>query len=327
MTDGIDDGLNGTGGGGHTDRTDDELGPLRAFLTATVPEVESGSRPPTVMLVAFEGWNDAGQAATGAVQTLAGQWEAFEREDVCSGEYYDFQVTRPTVRRDADGRGILAWPALHVQEAVLDGDGLPTTAEDCAADGLKVLLCSGVEPNLRWRAFTAELLETAAEEHVDALVVLGSLLADVPHTRPLPAQVSSPQPELRMAVGAERPTYEGPTGIVGVVADTAAGVGLPTLSVWGMVPHYVAQAPSPTAQLAVVEALEELLGVTVDTGSLQAEAALWRQSVDEAAQEDEQIAAYVQQLEEATDASALPEASGDAIAQELERYLRGRGGS
>ena len=137
-----------------TERTDDELGPLRAYLTATVPAVESGARAPRVMLVAFEGWNDAGQAATSALETLVRQWEAFQRADVCTGEYYDFQVTRPTVRRDADGMGTIEWPAMHVHEAVLDADGRPVSSEECGADGLQLLLCSGVEPNVRWRAFT-----------------------------------------------------------------------------------------------------------------------------------------------------------------------------
>lgn len=307
-----------------TERTDDELGPLRAYLTATVPAVESGGRAPRVMLVAFEGWNDAGQAATGALAMLVRQWEAFERADVCTGEYYDFQVTRPMVRRDADGMGTIEWPAMHVHEALLDAEGRPVPAEDCGADGLQVLLCTGVEPNVRWRAFTQELLQVARDEGVDALIVVGALLADVPHTRPLPARASSPMADVRVAVDADRPTYEGPTGIVGVVTDTVARSGLPTISLWGTVPHYVAQSPSPKTQLSVVEALEELLALSVDTAELQADAALWRQSVDEVAQDDADIAAYVQQLEEATDARELPEASGEAIAREFERYLRGR---
>ena len=311
----------------HEDQPDDVLGPLRTHLTATVADVEAGRRMPTVLLLAFEGWNDAGEAATGALEALRLQWDAVELDRVCDGEFYDYQVTRPVVRRDADGLGELEWPAVRVHAAHLDVEGRPVPAEDVPADGVRVLLASGVEPNLRWRSYTEELLGFAAREHVDAIVTLGALLADVPHTRPLRAQPTSPLVDVRVAVGAERPAYEGPTGIVGVIADEAARRGVASLSLWGGVPHYVAQAPAPKTLLGLVEAVEDLLHVVVPTHELEEEAHAWQRGVDELAAEDPDVAAYVRQLEEAQDAQELPEASGDAIAREFERYLRGRRGA
>ncbi|MDO5634192.1 MAG: PAC2 family protein [Micrococcus sp.] len=306
------------------DRLDEVLGPLRAYLTATCAEVERGERPPAVLLLAFEGWNDAGQAATGTLEVLCQQWETVGLPPICDGDYYDYQVTRPTVRRDADGMGTIEWPSLRVSEAHLDAEGSPVLEAPAPPDGLRVLVCSGVEPNVRWRSYTDELLTAARGWGVDAIIVLGALLADVPHTRPLPARASSAHVDVRVALDAERPSYEGPTGIVGVVTDTSARAGLPTLSLWGAVPHYVAQFPSPKALLGLVEALRGVLHVPVSTLEVEAEAEAWERSVDEVASEDTDVAAYVAQLEQAADAQELPEASGDAIAREFERYLRGR---
>lgn len=308
------------------DQPDDALGALRTHLTATVEELEAGRRAPTVLLLAFQGWNDAGEAATGTLEALRQQWDAAELGRVCEGEYYDYQVTRPHVRRDADGLGTLEWPAIRLHVAALDAAGRPVAEEEAPADGVRVLLASGVEPNVGWRAFTAELFAWAARERVDAVVTLGALLADVPHTRPLRALPTSPLVDVRVAVGAERPTYEGPTGIVGVIGDEAARRGLPSLALWGAVPHYVAQAPSPKTLLGLVEAVEHLLHVTVSTHELEDDAHAWQRGVDELAAEDPDVAAYVRQLEQAQDAQELPEASGEAIAREFERYLRGRHG-
>ncbi|MDY6055395.1 PAC2 family protein [Micrococcus sp.] len=304
----------------------DLMGALRTHLTATVPDVEAGRRAPAVLLVAFQGWNDAGEAASGAVEALRLQWDAARIGRVCEGEYYDYQMARPVVRRDADGLGTLDWPALHLCEARLDGAGHPVALGDEAPpEGLRVLLASGTEPNVRWRAFVDELLGYMEDEHVDAVVTLGALLADVPHSRPLRARPTSPLVDVRVAVDADRPTYEGPTGIVGVLADAAAHRGLASVSLWGAVPHYVSQAPSPKTLLGLVEAVEDLLHVDMVTHELVEDARAWQRGVDELAREDPQVAAYVRQLEEAQDAQELPEASGEAIAREFERYLRGRG--
>lgn len=308
------------------DGVEDRLGALRAHLTATVPDLEAGRRPPTVLLVAFEGWNDAGEAATGALAALRAQWDAAEAGRVCDGDYYDYQVTRPVVRRDPDGLGALQWPALDLHEAHLDARGRPLVDEHAPADGLRVLLASGVEPNVRWRPFVDELLTLAGGEDVDAVITLGALLADVPHTRPLRARPTSPLVDVRVAVDAGRPEYEGPTGIVGVVADESARRGFASISLWGAVPHYVAQAPSPKTLLGLVEAVEDLLHVPVMTHELADDARAWQRGVNELAREDPEVAAYVRRLERSQDAEGLPEASGEQIAREFERYLRGRGG-
>ncbi|MFC7402349.1 PAC2 family protein [Citricoccus sp. GCM10030269] len=286
---------------------------LRDHLARSV----SGRRP-VVLIAAFEGWNDAGEAATSAIELLRHQLGATAAGSLTDGDYYDYQFTRPTVTRDADGLGTLHWPQTRMYRATDVGSGDQGT-------GVDVLLVSGAEPSYRWQAFTAELLTHAAEQNVDAVVMLGALLADVPHTRPLPAAPSSADPEVREAVGAVRPTYEGPTGIVGVVTDTAARAGLPTVSLWATVPHYVSQAPSPKAELALLRRLEDLLQVTLDLGALAEDAEAWERGVNELAGEDPDVAAYVEQLEQARDTEELPEASGEAIAREFERYLRRRG--
>ncbi|MFC4369679.1 PAC2 family protein [Citricoccus nitrophenolicus] len=279
----------------------------RDHLVGTV----SGRRP-VVMIAAFEGWNDAGDAATSAVDALRHQWRASAAGSLTDGDYYDYQFTRPTVVRDADGLGTLSWPRTRMYRAV-------------DLEGLDVILVSGAEPSYRWQAFTAELLTHAAEQNVDAVIMLGALLADVPHTRPLPASPATADPELREILGARRPTYEGPTGIVGVVTDTAARSGLPTVSVWATVPHYVSQAPSPKAEFALLRRVEDLLQIPLDLTALAEDAEAWERGVNELAGEDPDVAAYVEQLEQARDAEELPEATGEAIAQEFERYLRRRG--
>ncbi|MGM7667319.1 PAC2 family protein [Microbacterium sp. A93] len=279
----------------------------RAHLVETV----SGRRP-VVMIAAFEGWNDAGDAATSAVDALRHQWRASAAGSLTDGDYYDYQFTRPTVVRDADGLGTLSWPRTRMYRA-------------SDLHGVDVVLVSGAEPSYRWQAFTAELLTHAAEQNVDAVIMLGALLADVPHTRPLPATPASADPELRELLGAARPTYEGPTGIVGVVTDTAARSGLPTVSVWATVPHYVSQAPSPKAELALLRRVEDLLQIPLDLTELAEDAAAWERGVNELAGEDPDVAAYVEQLERARDTEELPEATGEAIAEEFERYLRRRG--
>jgi predicted ATP-grasp superfamily ATP-dependent carboligase len=288
------------------DGTADRPTGLRDHLAGLVP-----GRRPVVMIAAFEGWNDAGEAATGAVDLLRRHWRAAAAGSLTDGDYYDYQFTRPTVVRDADGLGTLSWPQTRMYRAT-------------DIEGLDVILVSGAEPSYRWKAFTAELLTHAAEQNVDAVIMLGALLADVPHTRPLPAAPSSADPELRELLGAKRPTYEGPTGIVGVITDTAARAGLPTVSVWATVPHYVSQAPSPKAQLSLLRRMEDLLQVTLDLKPLVEDAQAWERGVNELAGEDPDVAAYVEQLERARDTEELPEASGEAIAREFERYLRRR---
>jgi hypothetical protein len=287
---------------------------LAAHLRKTATNGEESPSRPTVMVLAFEGWNDAGGAASTAVRTVAQAFGAELVEKLTDEEYYDFQFSRPKIARNPTGREII-WPSTTILHAS------PASGE------FDLLFVHGVEPSFRWRAYTAELLTKAAEHNVAAVVLVGALLADVPHTRPIPASFSSEDPEIQDLLDIDEPTYEGPVGIVGVLAHTAFQAGIPSLSLWAAVPHYVGQAPSPKAQLALMRKLEELLGVPLDpqqAEEISEDAAAWERGVDDLAEEDAEIADYVKRLEEATDTTNLPEASGDAIAEEFERYLRRR---
>lgn len=263
-----------------------------------------------VMIAAFEGWNDAGSAASATVDHLRQVWDAAPRHELDPEEFHDFQVNRPMVALDEDGVRRISWPT--------------TSAWTASPQGRRMLLVHGIEPSMRWRTFCSQLLDLAAAEGVATVVTLGALLADVPHTRPIPVTASSDDAQERERFGLEQSTYQGPTGIVGVLQHEAAARGLSSMSVWAAVPHYVAHPPSPKATLALVHRLESLLGVSVPLGELAEDAQAWQHGVDELAGEDAEVAQYVRQLEEAKDTADLPEASGEAIAQEFERYLRRR---
>ncbi len=265
-----------------------------------------------IMVVAFEGWNDAGEAATSAVEHLATIWAAepfaaFDPED-----YYDFQVNRPRVVSDG-GRRRIQWRTTRVMLA---------TAAPFERD---VVLVSGIEPSFHWRAFTAELMELAEQLGTTAVFTLGALMADVAHTRPIPVTATSGDEATIRRFDLEASTYEGPTGIIGVIADAAQQSGLTSISCWAAVPHYAAHSPSPKATLALVSKLEELLDSPVDPADLPDAAHAWERGINELADSDEEVSEYVEALEQAQDTADLPEASGDAIAREFERYLRRRG--
>jgi len=266
----------------------------------------------TVMIAAFEGWNDAGSAATAALQHLHEVWGAEDVDELDPEEYHDFQVNRPVVTTDDEGRREITWPTTTIASTVLS----PT--------GRRVVLVHGIEPSMRWRRYCRELLDIAEEHGVRTVVTLGALLADVPHTRPIPMTATSESVGLQAVLDVEPSTYEGPTGIVGVLQHAAAERGLQSVSLWAAVPHYVAHPPSPKATLAILARIEELLSEPIPLGDLPEDAEAWQHGVDELAAEDAEIAEYVQQLEEAKDTAELPEASGEAIAREFERYLRRR---
>ncbi|HYH78080.1 MAG TPA: PAC2 family protein [Arthrobacter sp.] len=292
---------------GDTTEPGAEAGPER-FLQP----VAEGERI-TVMLAAFEGWNDAGEAASDSLRYLNKLWGGKKVASIDADEYYDFQFTRPTVRRNAAGERKIKWPSTRIYKA---------SAPESNVD---VIFVQGTEPSYKWRAYTAELLVHAEALNVDYVVLVGALLADVPHSRPIPVSTSSDDAPLRERLNLEASQYEGPVGIVGVLSEVALLAGIPTVSLWAAVPHYVAQAPSPKAQLALLHRIEELLQVPLDTHELAEEADAWERGVDELATEDPEIAAYVRQLEEAKDTADLPEASGESIAREFERYLKRRG--
>lgn len=266
-----------------------------------------------VLVAAFEGWNDAGDAASGAVEHLRTVWSAELLTELDSEDYYDYQVNRPQVSIDETGVRSLTWPATRVYVA-----RVPLFPRD-------IVLVQGIEPSIRWQQFTREILGLSAHLEVTTVVTLGALLSDIPHTRPVPVTGTSTDPALGAELDLEPSTYEGPTGIVGVLNDACQQAGIASVSLWAAVPHYVAQPPNPKATLALIRRIEDILDVPVPLGELIEEARAWESGVDALAAEDEEVAEYVRQLEEARDATDLPEASGEAIAREFERYLRRRG--
>jgi predicted ATP-grasp superfamily ATP-dependent carboligase len=265
-----------------------------------------------VMIAAFEGWNDAGEAASGAVDHLIEVWDATTIGAIDPEDFYDFQVNRPTTSIGPDGTRTLTWPTSRL--AVCRP---PRSARD-------VVLLRGIEPNMRWREFCAQLLSSADELGVQTVVTLGALLADTPHTRPVPVTGTSADPELTRRLALEPSRYEGPTGIVGVFQDACRRVDMPEVSFWAAVPHYVAQPPCPKATVALLGRVEDLLELPVPLGDLPEQARAWERGVDELSRDDAEVAEYVRTLEESRDAAELPEASGDAIARDFERYLKRR---
>jgi hypothetical protein len=268
-----------------------------------------------VAIAAFEGWNDAAEAASGVVNHLGIAWESTPIAAIDPDDFYDFQVNRPVIEVVAGRTERLVWPTTRLSLARAADTGLSRD----------IVLVHGVEPNMRWRGFTDELIGGLTELGVEMVILIGALLADSPHTRPVPVQVSGSEPSLLRSVSSEPNDYKGSAGIVGVLAYTCATANIPTISLWASVPHYVAQSPSPKVTLALLRSVEDVLDVSLPQADLPEEARAWERGVDELAQQDSDVADYVRTLEEAKDATDLPEASGDAIAREFERYLRRRG--
>ena len=266
-----------------------------------------------LLIAAFEGWNDAGDAATAAVEHLEQVWRATPLTEMDPEDYYDYQVNRPTVALSGEGRRVVSWPTTRVSYSRR------------ASGGRDVVLIRGIEPNMRWKQFAGEILGVCHELGVGMVVTLGALLADSPHTRPVPVSGTSSDESVARSLNLETSRYEGPTGIVGVVQDACTRAGVPALSIWAAVPHYVAQPPCPKATLALLRHVEDLLDVPIPLGELPEDARAWERGVDELAAEDNEVADYVRSLEQAKDLTEAPEASGDAIAREFERYLRRRG--
>ena len=265
-----------------------------------------------VIIAAFEGWNDVGEAASGVINHLSLAWQAAPVGAIDPEDYYDFQVTRP-VTEVAEGRTErLVWPTTRLLAAKQE------------ATDRDLLLLRGIEPNMRWRGFCSELVTAFSALKIELVVLLGALLADSPHTRPVPVATAASDPALAADLRADPVDYKGPTGIVGVLQHACADAGIPAVSLWASVPHYVAQPPSPKATLALIRGVEDVLDLSLPLADLPQEARAWERGVDELAEQDTEVADYVRTLEEAKDATDLPEASGDAIAREFERYLRRR---
>jgi predicted ATP-grasp superfamily ATP-dependent carboligase len=267
-----------------------------------------------VLIAAFRGWNDGGQGASLAGAYLARAWSAIEFASIDPENFYDFQATRPMVSLVEGYTRRIEWPENSFMYAPLPGGGRDS------------IILLGVEPNLRWRSFCDYVTQLAQQFKVELVVTLGSLLADVPHTRPAPVTGSATDPELIERLGLQASRYEGPTGVVGVLHDACGRAGIASASLWAAVPHYVSLTPSPRAAKALVDRLGSLLGADVDTTELDEAANAYAQQVSEAVSADEETSVYVQELERRVDELAeeadIP--SGDAIAAELTRYLRQR---
>lgn len=278
------------------------------------------------MVVAFEGWTDAGDAASGAVRKLieACQLEAFD--EIEPDEFVDFALHRPVIRTLEDGTRALQWPSTIAYAPTLPS-GRTSLAADAGLDVSsgnegELFALVGAEPSRNWTAFAAEFLEIAKGCEIDAIVFVGSMLADVPHTRPISTSVSSDSHELRARLGVLQSEYEGPTGIMTVLGLLAQEAGIQTVSLWASVPHYVHNAPAPKAVVALLDRLSEMLDVTIPLGDLPEQAGEWERGIDEITERDDDMRAYIGKLEEQRDAVESPEASGEAIAHEFERFLR-----
>lgn len=288
-----------------------------------------------LLVVAFEGWNDAGEAASGAVRTLKELLDLYPIAEIDAERFFDYQFNRPSISTDEDGNRVLVWPSVvtygptsilgqkTAEVTELAGDA---ELQVSAGNGSNIYLLLGTEPSRNWKSFTSEIMATITDNAITGIVFLGAMLADVPHTRPISVFVTSDNADVRTRLAVEKSSYEGPVGILSVLGEAAATLGIPTVSIWASVPHYVHNAPSPKATLAIIDKLEEIIDVVIPRGDLVDESAAWESGIDVLASEDDDMATYITQLEQARDTVDSPEASGEAIAQEFERYLRRRDG-
>jgi proteasome assembly chaperone (PAC2) family protein len=270
------------------------------------------------LICAFQGWNDAGEAASSAVSFLGAALGARRFAQIDAEEFYDFQSTRPRIKlTDGIAREIV-WPAIEISEALI-----PRAPRD-------LVLVQGTEPSMRWRSFTSLIVDLAEALGVQMVVTLGALLADVPHSHPVAITGLASDPALVERLGLQASNYEGPTGIIGVLHSACAGAGIPAASLWASVPHYVAAAPNPKAALALVRKLEGLVGVSVDASELEQAATDYERQVSLAVQSDPDVQAFVERLEQEAESERPPLSpeelpSGDLIARDFQRFLRQRG--
>ncbi|CAB5239765.1 unannotated protein [freshwater metagenome] len=270
-----------------------------------------------VALLAFSGWSDAGEAATYAASHFLSVWAKDSSSDapeliahVDSEDYFDYQVNRPLVRIDQGQVRELTWPDVRVMS--IQTPSLP----------FDLVVVQGAEPSMRWKQFSKELLDFFDDLEVSMIVTFGSMLSDSPHTRPISISATGSHPDLSARLGVGVSTYQGPTGILGVLLDGAHKRGIDAVSLWAPLPHYASSSPSPKATLALINAFEDLMGVRIPEGELPDLTTRWEESMDMLAEQDSDVASYIKELEENTDASSIPDATGDSIAREFERYLR-----
>ncbi len=264
-----------------------------------------------MLLAAFRGWNDAGDAATSAAKHLSQQWRTRPFADLDPELYYDFTVTRPMVHLDDNNDRNLTWPVNR-----LSAGRVPNTDTD-------VIILEGIEPHFRWRSFCHHVLGVATHLEARLVVTLGALLADVPHTRPVSIYGSTDNTELGERLQLRSSSYEGPTGIVGVLGVACREAGLPSASLWASVPAYAAGNASPKACLALTERVASLLGAHVDTADLHHQSLVYEQEVDELISSDDDAQTYVAELEKAFDNSPdVDPDSPERLVQEVEEFLR-----
>lgn len=262
-----------------------------------------------IVIAAFEGWNDAADSATEAVNHLMTAYPTELAWELDCEDYYDFQVSRPRIVLGESGRE-LEWPSTGVYV--------------CHLDDRDLVLVFGPEPNLRWRSFASALVSVFRSIEPDMVILLGAMLTDAPHTRPVMVTGGTNSRRLKKRLGLESSNYEGPTGIVGVLNDACRAANLTVVSLWASVPHYAAAPPNPKATLALLARLEDILETRLDLQELPQLARSWEHGVNELATEDPDVAEYIAKLEEAHDESSIPVINGDSIAAEFERYLRRR---
>jgi predicted ATP-grasp superfamily ATP-dependent carboligase len=282
----------------------------------TVDHVRWHARPALdrpVLVAAFEGWNDAGDAASGAVRYLIDRYDAELVAEIDPEEFFDFTSTRPQAEIDGEGVRHIVWPTTSVYSATLPGE---------AGDALLMI---GTEPQLKWRTFCAQVTGLAEELGCRLVVILGALVAEVPHSRPVPVVGTVSDPALQADLGLRPSSYQGPTGVVGVLSAACREAGLAAASLWAAVPTYVPTAPSPKAVLALLEQTSEVLGMWVPTTDLEIAAAAYERQVTELVEEDEETSDYVSQLEQRHDAGGGDDDEGArSLVEEVERYLRDR---
>lgn len=268
------------------------------------------------MLIAFGGWSDAGEASTGVINHLL---SSFESSGISSGEliaeinsedYYDYQVNRPLILINDSMVRSLTWPGVQVF-------ALPFPQGD-----RDIILVRGVEPSMRWRAFADELLDFADDCEVSTVISIGSMLADTPHSRAIPVSGTGAHPDIAAKLGVEISRYEGPTGILAVIGDGCVRREIDALALWAAIPHYANGSPSPKATLALVNALEDFLSISLPLASLPREASEWEEAVNQMVSEDSDIEEYIKTLEESKDQSDISGENGEELAREVERFLR-----
>lgn len=291
-----------------------------------------------VLVVAFHGWSDAGGASTTAAKHLATAVNVDILHEIGCEGFVDMQMYRPTIAIDDDGERVIEWPdsrllgpvnrpnpALFDATIKIEDEKIDHPAALLAVDGAPIpelFFFDGTEPAHLWQSYADEFLNIIDTWDFDLVIMIGSMFSDSPHSRPIPITLTSEQPEVRANYDAEKPDYEGPVGIISILNQHLVQQGVATLSLWAQVPHYVHSTPSPKATLALLDRLEEILNVVIPRGTLLEDATAWEANIDNLASQDSEMTTYIERLEEARDSFEGPSATGEAIAYELEKFLR-----